>query len=522
MGDSDNVVASGGRDLIVTVKFANITRTTHNPEADPAEVVAADVIGADGQNLTLDWVRVSGLLGAYIDVPTTTAWEASATTASLPVPEGTPDGEYTISAQVSYDPNTDSSTSGDENNATLKGTLVITVGDTGANLASAVLSLGNSAPDNPKTTDNEQKPEDGIEAATDGDVWLKVEALNSLGEKSDSDGLTGITVIGAGGQLAIHAPDAMTANGIATADTSSGPNSATTDTLVQTMYIKVTKPDNQPGTVDVYALLIGKDGAARTDTVTVTFTGSGASLVLGDAVTVGAGGKAEISLDAEDADGNSATLGLVTYKVTDADGNAVKQSTLKATNNTTGSSTTTGDDPTADDTDVKILLIEAGAKAKAGVYTVTASLAGVKDSDASVDVTISGVADSVALELDNMNPSSYGEVVTATATVTDADGNNVADGADVTFNASGKGLTRIDGNGENPVPTKGRRRNGAVRSHRLRQRSRDRGQQRQDRRRSGHQHRWRGRRGTGCRRARPRARRWSLADPAEQLRFVVR
>ena len=55
--------------------------------------------------------------------------------------------------------------------------------------------------------------------------------------------------------------------------------------VTSTMFIKVTKANNKPGTVSVYAQLTGDDGAAQTESVDVIFTGASASLTLGEAQT---------------------------------------------------------------------------------------------------------------------------------------------------------------------------------------------------------------------------------------------
>ena len=100
--DSDNVVAAGGPDLTVTIRFSNIVQFTHNAtlnaDADAANNVAVDSApiaatagfnSADGQNgLELLWIRVSGELDNPMAPAADTAWVNSMRTAPLAVPAG--------------------------------------------------------------------------------------------------------------------------------------------------------------------------------------------------------------------------------------------------------------------------------------------------------------------------------------------------------------------------------------------------------------------------------------------------
>ena len=440
INDSDGVV-KGGTDVTATISIKTI------------EPAASGVV-------TLSWVRVSGELdnGSLPDPATIANADAKSPTggsleSSIAIPDGTTEREYTISARLTYDHDGDGVDVAAGNTAakTLTPTFKLTVGDPGMNTASATLSLGNSHDEDPLTSASDVVPEDGVEPATSGDVWLKVETLNSSGKKANSTGLSTLTVIAPGATLAAHAATAAgTPEATALTGTDGGTNSlgvTTADDVKQTMFIKVGKAGSpaKPGTVTVYAIVIGTDGAARTNDLDVVFTGSAAVVVLGDDVSVGkpaegAEAKAEISLAANDAGGADATLGTVVYSVTDADGDPVSQSMVKAETSTVGSSTekTTDDNPNK-----QVVLVTVDDSADAGVYTVKASLNGVDDSEDTATVTVSGAAANIDLSASANMSSTIGDVITVTATISDEGGNAISDGQLVTFDVSGEGLVQI-------------------------------------------------------------------------------
>ena len=282
VGDTDGVVKAGGADLGITIRFRNLVQFGHNAElnendddTDNVSVLSTMVSptatqdGSEGAaGVELLWVRVSGELSDPEEIPTT-AWVNGALMTTLPIPAGTSSGGYTISAAVRYDPNTvvedddrDGSTD-DEDGTVLTATKVITVGDPGIDAAAVSLTLGNASEDNPLTTKTTGKgeliPEDGTEPASNGDVFLKVAAMNSAGNPSNDGGLTTMTVIAPGGSIKIYGPNALrTAPGMMVTG-ATGNNSASITMAADvknTMFILVGKADKKPGTVDVYTLLI--------------------------------------------------------------------------------------------------------------------------------------------------------------------------------------------------------------------------------------------------------------------------
>ena len=468
VNDSDKVVKAGGADLTVTLRYSNIVQFSHDAmanadeDANNDEAVASAAMPAaatDGSNdgtvgaLELLWIRVSGELDNPEDPAT--GWVASSKTTTLAVPAGTADGEYTISAAVRYDPNTNAnvtdddgdkvpggSADGDENDGTvLTGSVVISVGDVGMNAASADLSLGTATYDTPTTVKNETIPEDGTEAASGGDIWLKLVTSNSLDSAANSSGLTGLTIIAPGGRLAIHANNPVNGQPMATPVTGgTGSNSAQINTMVgNTMHILVSKADRKPGDVDVYAQVVGTDGAPRSNTLPLSFTGASSSLTLGTPKSVAPGGKAEFTVDAQDAAGNAGSIGQLSFKVTDADGKGVSTSKVKITKDTAGSSTPAKE--TDDNALQTVGLIETFNTTAPGVYTIETSLAGVKDSEATTTLTVSGAAANVMLDVSmNTDAVELGTIVTVGASVTDKNDAPVADETPISF-ATGGALT---------------------------------------------------------------------------------
>ena len=454
IGDSDGIVKAG-TDIVAKISLKTI---------EP---------GAQTEDVSVEWIRVSGeldnptrdgdgspfsgtlsLSNAESRTPT-----GSSMMATIEIPEGTTEREYTVSARIEYDHDGDANDTNPTPLKVLTPSATFKVGDPGVNASAASLSLGNSHDEDPLTSANDVVAEDGIEPAVGGDVWLRLSVSNSLGSKANASGLNTITVIAPGAKLSLHPSTPAGTPGDAiesTTQKSGGTNSISVSeggtgedavTVGQTTFVKVSRAGSpqKPGTVAVYALVIGTDGAPRSEDVDVTFTGMASAVVLGDDVSVGkpAEGdqsKAEISLGAVDAGGSDATLGTVVYTVTDADGTQISQSKIKAETSTKGSSTSR----TTDDVNhIKVVLVTVDDSAVPGVYTVEASLTGVDDSSDTATVTVSGAAANVDLSASSNTSDTIGDIITVTATVTDEDGHSIADGQLVTFDVSGDGLVQI-------------------------------------------------------------------------------
>ena len=444
INDSDGIIP-GGQDIMATVTVKNLV------DATPL----------------IQWIRVSGVLDGPNSAGTATKGlqqvadngdretcaTAFATCTSIAnvieVPDGTSEGEYTISARINYDdPDSDSDAPADDLRTIA--TKTFTVGDPGLNVAAASLELGTADYDDGTTVKDETKAEDGSEPAN-GNIWLKVAVTNSLGNPSNASGVNGITVFATGGATLQVLPSNALGRpneGATGVDMASGPNSATLneaatddddaltmgDEVGSTMFVKVTKTNKKPGTVNVWAIVTGSDGSGTTDTLDLVFTGGPSELTLGEAANVARLGKTEFSISATDGGGNATAPGRVRYSVTDADGKAVGSSSVSVATGAKGDSTP---DYALDDNSLAPAgIVTIGETTASGQYTITASIVGVSESETTTTVTVSGAAANIELTVDDLAPDAVGQGIVFTATVTDEDGNAVADGTDVTITAS--------------------------------------------------------------------------------------
>ena len=319
--------------------------------------------------------------------------------------------------------------------------------------------------DTASTLTDESKDESGTESATGNGINLVVSAINSLGESSGNGDVDQITVIAPGGEITINSPRADNPDDnerphgtivvfTAKSDNNSSSQSedgvtkntalgdaaaqARADAIQGTMHITVNKADDEPGTVDVYVILSG-DGAAITETVTLTFTGPNESLAVGEPTeTLLAFGEVTelpdvlrrdiiaLSLSATDAGGNAGPVPDVRIRILDPAGKVVNSEKIES-------------DQIANSAKVPNTVLKLTSKPSsltpldAGAYTVRVSSAGGLSSEGIFEVV--GRADNVELSVDVSSPSGVGELVSATATVT-SDGADVPNGTIVTFNAS--------------------------------------------------------------------------------------
>jgi hypothetical protein len=448
LSDSDGVV-QGGQDITATVTVKNFQ------DNEP----------------TIQWVRVSGVLDgpsdpvvlvcdpvvAFSTCKSTGATENNATNNTIEVPEGTSEGEYTISARIEYD-DPESTVAAPRDDLRTVATKTFTVGDTGTNVAAASLALGTATYDTGTTVKDETAPESGSSPAG-GEIWLKVAVTNSLGNASNAGGVNGITVFATGGatlqvvpSTALGRPNEV-AKGV---DMASGPNSATLnetatadadpltmgDEVGSTMFVKVTKTNKKPGTVNVWAIVTGSDGSGTTETLDLVFTGGASELTLGDAANVAPLGLTEFSVAATDGGGNATAPGRVRYSVTDADGKAVGSSSVSVATGAKGDSTP--DYALDNNANAVAGIVTIGETAASGQYTITGSIVGVSDSETTTTVTVVGNPADVAVEASSTTSDTIGDIITVTATVTDEDGNAVSGATLVTFSVSDNtGLSKI-------------------------------------------------------------------------------
>ena len=204
-----------------------------------------------------------------------------------------------------------------------------------------------------------------------------------------------------------------------------------------------------PGTATVSATVIAGGKVHQPEPVMVTFTGPPKSLSMGEAPSTVLGydvGKDQASdyNAATDPDRGADARDQITFMVKATDGaagagNEVKTPTLTAAvHDGSGSLVSSGKyQTTQSGTLMNMLLLDVDASAaaplKPGEYKLTVTSGSLK---AEGMFRVAGDAAMMELALEPMSADTFGQEVTATATVTDAEGNAVADGTPVTFRVS--------------------------------------------------------------------------------------
>ena len=460
--DSDGTVADGVN-VDFAVSFSNFDgyggNNTSATNITGSTITITDVLVSgeldDPESTSVTDDGVTATLGTISYAPGVEGKSGSGDlTFTVKNPKGTTAGKYTVTVKYSYTgPDADGKPEQDENGdidgsqltdaINTSTSLEFFVGDAGTNTSAAVLTLGNKT-DADAMKGTAAVPETGSAHVTES-IWLRLTAQNSLDALSNKSGLTGLTVLGVGADIELYpaTPDGSKADQDAGyGGDGAGPNSASVSSLDHAVtYIKVSKSGApaKPGSVDLWAQLIGKDGAARSETITVSFTGSAQSLVLGTAPAIGQGEKNEFTIDAEDAGGSAADVGTLSqFTVTGPDGKRKGSSVISVTRSTQG--LFDGDDNDAEklnnDPNQVTGQVAVGAKTPPGEYTVSVGLHGVKDSAATTVVTVTGPAANVDLNIGETAPDMVGQSIEFTATVTDESGNLVADGIEVVITAS--------------------------------------------------------------------------------------
>ncbi len=461
--DSDGIVGAG-MELPVTVEMENWYQGRYS------RAVAGYYLGDSIPPDPLEWITVSSsqmtfdsdnssyLLARGGELQLTQGDEVvdkyghvvsrSFTSGTLIIPSTVPDGEYTISARIIG--------TGNGGATPYDGETTITVGDPGINVSSAELALG-SVPhearlgrrdfyvfDNPLTYADETTPETDTAPASDGEIWVELSVINSLGNIGNGSGLTSASVIGAGGKFTVYPSTADDAPSRTAIEDGTGENSAIAAPtnnvpLTGKMWIKVEKANKKPGPVTMYATVIGDDGSTRSNSITLYFTGppdaitlaeSSSSLrsvnVIEEHETV----KDEIKfeLTAVDEGGNTVDPDLSGYalRIAGPDDKPVSSTNISRSQ------------PTKSAADGKFYITltnesgTAAAPLAPGAYTLTAKKG---DLEAEVGFAVAGPSTNLSLSSSSDTRDSGLEVVTATATVTDRDGNAVSDRTPVSITA---------------------------------------------------------------------------------------
>ena len=455
-GDSDNVVSAGPQVTVVAKLVSSVTGSPGSAVRLTVPTTGLSIetdatTGATSQSQTKN-VTTGGTEDVEFVVNTA----------------GAPAGDYTLTFTADQDGDFATKDNSDEANKQTIQTLTLTIGDPGTGLASATLSLGNSAEDLPFTDANEAVAETGSAAASDGSINLVVEVFDSLGGKANTGAIDQIIVIAPGGTIAsshLTGADATTTAGGSSSATLNEQDATTGDPpagdVGQRTQISVSKADKKPGQVTVYAIVSGPGGAARTEDVTLTFSGPAASMSIADAteslLSVNVDGDDEndtvdpdeydtikLVVTAADAGGNTTAppTGNVSIVITDPDGKRQ------------GTSVIGRSQPTKEGAKYLITLTGKGtatAPLAAGTWTLTATSGKL---EATASFAVAGAPADVAVSASQTSSDTIGDVVTVTATVTDKDGNTVSDGTMVMFSVSGDtGLAAI-GTGHKGKATK--------------------------------------------------------------------
>ena len=322
-------------------------------------------------------------------------------------------------------------------------TLTLTIGDPGKGLSGASIAL-----------DKDQKSTVKVGTA----VGLVLSSTNEQGKAANAGDVDQVLVYASNADIVIaSAPTGSTGNSTHYA---SADDSATTDWNASGgadddlgASVKFTVTGTEAGTVDVTATVLGgAAGNANAAAFTLTFVGDPDAISVGDASGHVAqhGGKATFAVTATDKKGNAASLtrNNIQVKIKDADDKDAKNLTATRTQNFTDTNGNgTQDAGEKDDPTTVIITVtspdtqDADATTKqmvaaAGAYSVEVTLNNKADTKQTSALTVVGPADSIAVSVDN-SEAAIGDVITVTATVTDADGNPVTKGTVVTFKNAG-------------------------------------------------------------------------------------
>ena len=351
-------------------------------------------------------------------------------------------------------------TAGSATSGYLFGQASITVGEATAPAASqkaatATLSLGNSADENPNTTAKEAKPEDDTAKAGET-IWLVLTVTDASGNPTPDANINGVTFVSFDATtLEVYnatptAPGNPLNRSNATGATS-GSNGIANHAVnavapEHTAHVKVGRAT--AGTVSIYARVDGTDNNPVSNVLTLKFTGASTEIAVSDApdrlaqtgAKAGESDSFKVNVTGKDKNGNTGSLTAtgLNLRVLDADGEVAKNLTATATQAQTAAET---DDETKVEIEVKT---DANPKkAAAGDYMLEVLLNGNAKTKQTVAFSVSGPAANVAITADPETSSTVGEVVDLAATVTDANGTNVPDGTPVKFSATQGGGAAI-------------------------------------------------------------------------------
>ena len=375
------------------------------------------------------------------DVGTATEGEIEKTAEWTLNTAGAPDGEYTLTFNADH---TDTEEDNDAGDAVkdVSDTIVLRIGDPGVGLASAALGPAN-VKDGAPSTAADAAP-DKTTKKFKSTVYLAVAASNSLGESSNASDVDQVIVFAIGANVG----DASGMNIEGNSKAFGEDKDMDGDEVGATTVFSVSS--DEPATITVNATVIGSSGSVSTEPFDVIFTGNAETLSLGDPTDqLGQkGDKITVELTAADAAGNSANISPIqttSVRVLDADGAVAKNLSaseaqkVDAADNTVDTALTIT--VSSDDTN----------KADSGTYTLEVKLG--SKSTATAEFTVVGDPGAIDVVASATSSDTIGDIITVTATVTDADGNPVSNGIDVNFSVSQMtGLAAIGTNHRNASP----------------------------------------------------------------------
>ena len=356
-------------------------------------------------------------------------------------------GEYTVTATVTAGATAIGNLAAGR---TLSDTEPFRVGDPGAGLASAKLGAANVDASGMPTTDGSGSADMTTKAAG-STIHLQVSSANSLGAKANKGDVDQVIVFAIGGYID---GDTAKVNGETFREESG------MEKVGAVQAFSVTR--STPGTVTVRATVVGSGTNVATNELVLTFTGDAEEIALGEPSNQLGQKASEIKVEvtASDDAGNTAEITPIqlSSRLLDADGNAAKNVFVKETMQKVDDK---GDDDASNDTPVSTAVVvtletRTAAAADAGTYTLEVKL-GSEDTK-TVDFIVAGSAANVAVEVDS-DEVEVGDVVTVTATITDADGHPVVDddpgSKSVKFSSAGalelRGFGAVDGVVSQPV-----------------------------------------------------------------------
>ena len=460
--DSDAIVADGD-DVVVTVK-ASVDTDNANSAPDSPDLMWVRVSG--GLSVEREGAQITNVAYTRVDNSDEVApfaWSSANKEHTVINPKGTAHGEYTVSAMVDPD-----------GSGALKArtvTKILTVDDPGDGLGSATLTV-TDADGNPNASKN------SASASDDGTIYLTVQALNSLGEKSNNADVSQIIIYARGGDITIPAALDGPDDNDRAANTSN-PNALTASPANAKESFTITAGGDVAASVDVYVTLIGGSGVVTSNTVEISFTGPADAISVGDPsgplgqsgseITVevtamdSAGTGVPIGPDAVSAvvkgrSGNDPDVGTEhqkgdndrdgcrdgTVDPDDANSLLIVDNGCTAPNNGDDARTEKDENGANDnvavdevysekpfDAKTVVIPVTTGAeKADPGEYTLVVSFG---EDETEITFNVAGPAANVEASTDADGAISIGQVVEVTATVTDADGipvmNSVSDDA---------------------------------------------------------------------------------------------